>query len=396
MTKHILFFLSLILITNTILSQENESPAFGDGLFNLVGKDASWTMKIGARIQLLGATTFDSERSSQSNYQIRRARLKFAGYAHTPKLKYKIELGLSNRDIAGASEFTGYAPRYILDAFVKWNFYKNFVLWFGQTKLPGNRERVISSGNMQQVDRSLLNSRFNIDRDFGFQLRHKAKLSNTFIINTIYSLAQGEGRNITTGNIGGFQHTARIELLPMGAFLKKGDYTSSDLQYESQPKLSIAASYDLNNNAVKDRSNQGRYMVNDAGYYNTNITTIFVDAMFKYRGFSFMGEYALRNAQDPIAKNTDGSPTGDIVQVGNGLNLQAGYLIKNNWEASLRYTDIRLDQSITNKPIEKQYTLGISKYIVGHSLKIQSDISYLTNDNVYQNVLYRIQFDLHF
>ena len=39
-----------------------------------------------------------------------------------PKLKYKLELGLSNRDISGASEFTSNAPRYILDAVIKWNF----------------------------------------------------------------------------------------------------------------------------------------------------------------------------------------------------------------------------------------------------------------------------------
>ena len=40
---------------------------------------------------------------------------------------------------------------------MKWNFYKNFELWFGQAKLPGNRERVVSSGNLQLVDRSILN-----------------------------------------------------------------------------------------------------------------------------------------------------------------------------------------------------------------------------------------------
>ncbi len=91
-----------------------------------------------------------------------------------------MELGLSNRDISGASEFTSNAPRYILDAVIKYNFSENFELWFGQTKLPGNIERVISSGNLQQVDRSLLNSRFNIDRDMGIQLRHISNLSDTF------------------------------------------------------------------------------------------------------------------------------------------------------------------------------------------------------------------------
>ena len=44
----------------------------------------------------------------------------------------------------------------------------------------------------------------------------------------------------------------------------------------------------------------------------------FVDAMFKYQGFSFMFEYANRDADDPFAKNSDGSLTGDEVQVGNG------------------------------------------------------------------------------
>ena len=88
------------------------------------------------------------------------------------KLKYKLELGLSNKDIGGISEFTNNAPRYILDAVIKWNFHENLVLWIGQTKLPGNRGRVISSANLQLVDRSLLNKRFNIDRDMGVQLRH--------------------------------------------------------------------------------------------------------------------------------------------------------------------------------------------------------------------------------
>ena len=39
-----------------------------------------------------------------------------------------------------------------------------------------------------------------------------------------------------------------------------------------------------------------------------------------------MGKYAHREAADPIAKNSDGTLTGDIVQIGDGINLQTGYL----------------------------------------------------------------------
>ena len=381
---------------STLKAQEVKTPKFGKGLFNLVGQDSSWTMKVGLRMQLLGSSIWEENNKNETSFLARRARLKFDGYAYSPKLKYKIELGLSNRDLSGASQFTSNAPRYILDAQLKWNFYKNFEIWFGQGKLPGNRERVISSANLQQVDRSLLNSRFTIDRDFGFQLRHHFNLTDTFVVKEIFSLAQGEGRNVTTGNLGGHEYTGRIELLPFGNFSSKGDYKGSDLKREQTPKFALGVSYDHNNNAVKNRSNQGSYMVTDTGFYETNINTLFIDAMFKYKGFSLMAEYADRDAKDPIAKDSNGDETGDVVQVGKGLNLQTGYLLNNDWEVSGRYTNIKLDKSITGKNPENQYTLGLSKYIAGHSLKVQTDISHLEVSGGNNELMYRLQFDIHF
>jgi len=392
--------LAIALITlTTTYSQEINAPKFGKGLFNLVGQDSTWTMKVGLRAQLLGSSTWEENNGNEISFLTRRSRLKFDGYAYSPKLKYKIELGLSNRDLSGASQYTSNAPRYILDAVLQWNFYQNFELWFGQTKLPGNRERVISSGNLQQVDRSLLNSRFTIDRDFGFQLRHHFNLTNTFVVKEIFSLAQGEGRNITTGNLGGHQYTGRIELLPFGNFASKGDYTGGDLKREKKPKLAIGFSYDHNNNAVKTRSNQGSYMTIDGvadAYFETNINTVFLDAMFKYNGISLMAEYSDRTASDAFAKNSDGSLTGDEVQVGKGLNLQMGYLFNNDIELSGRYTHIELDKSITGKNPESQYTLGLSKYIVGHKLKVQTDISHLEIEGSNNKLMFRLQVDFHF
>ena len=398
------FKTTLTIVSMFVLSyayaQQPNAPKFGKGLFNLIGQDSTWSMNIGARMQFLTIAQWDSNSDGLSNpyssFFVRRARLKFKGFAFSTKLKYKLELGLSNRDIGGASEFTNNAPRYILDAVIKWNFHENFELWVGQTKLPGNRERVISSANLQMVDRSLLNKRFNIDRDMGLQLRHHFNISDDFIVREILSIAQGEGRNVTTGNLGGHQYTARLEFLPFGTFSSKGDYKGSDLKREKTPKLTIGTSYDFNNNAVKNRSNQGSYMKNDVGFHRTNISTLFIDTMFKYKGFSFMGEYAYRDAKDPIAKNSDGTLTGDIVQVGSGLNLQTGYLFAKNWEVSGRYTNVKLDEKITGKGIENQYTLGLSKYIVGHKLKIQTDVSYLDLPTGTNELMCRLQVDVHF
>ncbi len=386
---------------NYTSAQEISDTSFGKGLINFVAKDSSFSVKFAPRFQVRSISAWDHDGnqyvSPEHNFIVRRARLKFDGFAYSPKLKYKIELGLSNRDIAGANQFNRNTPRYILDAVIKWSFAKNWELWAGQTKLPGNVERVVSSGNLQLIDRSLLNSRFNIDRDLGIQLRHKSNLGGNFVMREKVSLSQGEGRNVTEGNEGGLQYTARVEFLPFGTFVSKGDYSQSDLKRELKPKLMVGFTYNFNEDAVRERGFAGDYMIRtDGTIYATDQTTIFADAMFKYDGFSFMGEYAKRTADDEIATEADGvTPTGDIVLTGNALNLQAGYLFKSNYEVAARYTTVAYED-ITGALPSKQYTLGVNKFIVGHKLKVQSDISYTTTDGNEDGIRFRLGFDIHF
>lgn len=390
--------LTFALTTN---AQEISDTKFGKGLINFTSKDSSFSVKFAPRFQVRSISSWDHDgqqyTSPDHNFIVRRARLKFSGFAYNPKVKYKIELGLTNRDVSGANQFNRNTPRIILDAVVMWNFAENFELWAGQTKLPGNVERVVSSANLQLVNRSLLNSRFNIDRDLGVQLRHKTKLSGNFLMREKLAISQGEGRNVTEGNIGGLQYTGRLELLPFGAFKSKGDYKQADLKREPTPKLMVAATYNYNNNGVRERSGLGSYMFrSDESLYETDMTTVFIDAMFKYKGFSFMGEYARRDAKNPIALDIDNvTPTGDIVLTGNALNAQAGYLFKSNYEVVGRYTTLTYD-AVTGSLPQEQYTLGASKYVVGHKLKIQSDLSYTTIDGLNDNITFRLGFDIHF
>ena len=384
-----------------VVAQEVVQNSFGNGFYNVIAADSSYSMKLAARMQSLYIADWDVNDSEGihnggSQFLIRRARLKFGGFVFNPKVTYKLELGLSNKDLGKVDDRNNNAPKMILDAVVKWNFYKNFTLWAGQTKLPGNRERVVSSANLQLVDRSLLNKNFNIDRDMGLQLRHHFTIGKNFIVKESLAISQGEGRNVVQDNLGGYQWTGRVEVLPFGKF--KGDYSGGALRREESPKLAIGATYDFNN-AVKDKSNQGSYMLIDDGasYFQTTVNSIFVDAMFKFHGFSLMAEFANRDSEFPFALNSDDSATGDVVQVGNGLNLMSGYLFNNNIELTGRYTTVALDKTITGKDLQTQYTLGVSKYFKGHKLKVQSDISYLTVENNGTSALMcRMQLDVHF
>ena len=390
-----------LLAITSLNAQEISDTSFGKGLINFVAKDSSFSVKFAPRFQVRSMSSWDHNGnqygSPDHNFIVRRARLKFDGFAYSPKLKYKLELGLSNRDISGANDFNRNTPRYILDAVIMWNFSGNWELWAGQTKLPGNVERVVSSANLQLVDRSLLNSRFNIDRDLGIQLRHKTNLGGDFLMREKFAVSQGEGRNVTEGNEGGLQYTARLEFLPFGKFKSKGDYVQSDLKREAKPKLMLGFTYNYNQDAARERGFAGDYMIRtDGSIYETDQTTIFADAMFKYNGFSFMGEYAKRTADNEIATELDGlTPTGDIVLTGNALNLQAAYLFKSNYEIVGRFTTLEYEDITTALPT-RQYTLGFNKFVVGHKLKVQSDISYTTLDGNDDNITFRLGFDIHF
>jgi len=393
--------LACLLFTINLHSQEISDTKFGKGLINFTAKDSSFSVKFAPRIQFRANTVWnydgDEYENPEYNFLLRRARLKFDGWALTPKLKYKIELGLSNNDISGANKYTGDSPRYILDAVLKWNFYENFELWAGQTKLPGNVERVISSGNLQFIDRSILNSRFNLDRDIGFQLHHKTRLGENFLMKEKLSVSQGEGRNITVGNLGGLKYTGRLEFLPFGEFVDKGDYSEADLVRENKPKLMLGVVYDYNDDAVRTRSNQGSFMEFDNGtLYMTDISTFFLDAVFKYQGFSLLTEYADREADEPLAMQQGETDFSEyVVAEGKAFNIQAGYVFKSNYEIAARYSTNDFN-SITNLSDRKEYTLGGSKYIVGHKLKVQADLNYARQDDIDDYISFRFGFDFHF
>tara|TARA_B100000768_G_scaffold81582_1_gene77353 strand:- start:29394 stop:30590 length:1197 start_codon:yes stop_codon:yes gene_type:complete len=398
MQKISTIIVSVFIVSFSSFSQQIVDGKFGKGI-NIITADSSFSMNFSARFQSLymvdGIINNDNQISDgTSQFLIRRSRLKFGGHAYSPKVKYKIELGLSNRDISGAISETKDADRIILDAVLKYNFYKGFSVWGGQTKLPGNRERVISSGNLQFVDRSLLNSKYTLDRDMGIQLRHKHKIGK-MVLREAFSLSQGEGRNVTVLNIGGLDYTSRLEILPFGTFASKGDYVGSDTKRETSPKLSVGVTYDFHDRAARQRGQQGSFIEGTNGEYVTSsLETVFIDLMFKYKGISVMAEYADKKGDNSQALDNEGISQG-YFYTGKGLNLQAGYLFKSNWELAGRYTNIQ-PEATTGKTKIDQYTFGTSKYIVGHKLKVQSDLSYTKEEGKEDKVMMRLQFDIHF
>ena len=88
----------------------------------------------------------------------------FEGHAFTRKLTYTIQLGFSNRDME---------PDLLIplrDAYVTWQALRDLGIRFGQMKVPFGKQRVVSSSSLQMVDRSIVTSELNMDRDVGLYL----------------------------------------------------------------------------------------------------------------------------------------------------------------------------------------------------------------------------------
>ena len=108
-----------------------------------------------------------------------------------------------------------------------------------------------------------------------------------------------------------------------------------------------------------------------------NLGSYFVDFILEYRGFAFYTDFMGRSCSDPLF-----SPeTGAFVYNGQGLNVQTSYLFDKKWEIALRNSTLFPDSEV--QPLAgyrnwNQTTLGITRYIIGHSLKVQADMSYNT------------------
>ena len=72
-----------------------------------------------------------------------------------------------------------------------------------------------------------------------------------------------------------------------------------------------------------------------------------------------------------------------------------GYLMKNNWEFAGRFTLVNPESITLNNDI-KQYTLCFSRYVVGHNLKVQGDVSLTQEASKENKMMFRLQTEFNF
>jgi len=364
----------LIIVFLEARSQPGISPipyfTYGKGL-GIISPDSLFMLNIRFRMQnRVAITTTDSHDLDirEVEARVRRLRLRFDGFIYTTKFNYIIQLAFSRGDLD--YDDTGF-PNIIRDAMLIYNFSPQFALGLGQTKLPGNRQRINSSGDLQFPDRSIVNATFNIDRDFGVQAYYNNSIQNfSYVIRG--AVSTGEGRNFNTTDKG-LAYTGRLELLPFGPFTNGGDYFEGDLAREPTPKISLGLTYSFNDNTRRSGGQLGKFL-----YEQRDVDTKMADFIFKLKGWAVEMEYLRRTSPNPITENDEGDQI--YVYSGHGMNFQGSYLFHNDYEIAGRYSEVKPDKAIqTLEPRERQITLGGTKYLRGHRVKFQVDFTYSRN-----------------
>ncbi|WPP49467.1 porin [Catalinimonas niigatensis] len=329
---------------------------------------------------------------NQFEARVRRLRLRFDGYVLNPKFSYYIQLSFSKAD---QDLELGTVPQTIRDAMFYYHISQNFYVGLGQSKLPGNRQRVISSGNLQFTDRSLANAIYTLDRDFGFFAYYTLPFSDGPVFNIKGAITTGDGRNASPVNEG-LAYTGRVEVLPFGEFINSGDYSEGDLEFETTPKLSLGLSMSVNKKASRTGGQLGREL-----YGFRDIHALIADMMFKYQGWMLSSEYLQRNVNNPFTQNAEG----DIryIITGWGWNTQLSRMISPKAELAFRYTAVNPNDKMEGyeRHIEES-TLGSTYYLNRHRIKIQGNITYrwydtnteLSHENNRWGAMFQIEFGI--
>lgn len=379
--KKITLLSVLLAFVGLLHSQEKPKTSLPQPIYSfkngigIATPDSSFSLNIRFRMQnRFMMTTVSDEDFSPASWEarVRRTRLSFTGHVFNPKWGYYLQLSFSRGDMDWSvtdATTQNVSPNVLRDGMIFYKPNKNLQLGLGQGKLPGNRQRVVSSGALQFYDRSPVNALFTLDRDFGAFVNYSIHL-NSFKMILKSAVSSGEGRNSNSSNPG-LAYTGRIEVLPFGDFTDGGDYFEGDVAREEKLKVSMAGGYHFNDLAVRTQGQLGRDL-----YAPKSFHTYFADFLLKYKGLAISSEYMRRDTEgSPITRNAAGQTR--FVVTGDGINNQISYCFKSRIEVAARHSLVTPHKDLYKSQNQiNQYGLGLTKYFMKHKLKAQMNVFY--------------------
>lgn len=392
-------FILLCCFSTISLAQEKKKDStkswdidYGTKGLEITSPNNQYSIHVQSRFQFRFATpndqdpiTFDDyDGESNTVFKINRSRLKVGGHAYKTWLKYywEYDFGSSN----------------LLDFRVMIERWKWLNLKVGQWKVEYSRERRISSGEQQLVDRSILNRPFTIDRQQGIELYGRLEGKGSLDFSYWIAALTGTGRGNTFNDDNHLMYFGRFQWNVFGEDL---GFESSDLEFHETPEAIIAVAGVTNRSAyTRFSSNGGGEMIgfedSENGQYRVN--QINLETAFVYNGFSWQSEFHTKQIIDKLNNNAKTTLR--------GYYLQAGFLGHNTFkwwpkplEIATRYAHYVPDKEVIHNN-ENELSLALNWFFKGHKNKLTMEFSrfdYETIEGTLDNTShFRIQWDISF
>lgn len=377
--KKIVFVAAFFMLSIAGYAQEKQDGAsfeLGNGL-EIRSNKGLHVFNIGGYIQADAQYFKEEQLPSENRFGIRRAFLHAGGRLFEEKMSFLLQLDVTD-------------PYPLLDAWAAYHFSDKVKLSVGQKQsFSGTRSLMFYDNALALGNRSLADETFFASgRELGAFLETKF-LVGTAGLRLDAAITSGDGRNSFGANstdfdLGGAKYSGRATVYPLGYFTGDNDLTDTDFAREEQLKIALGSAFSYNDGASnKIGEGHGDFMMYDEegkGHF-PDYQKIAVDMLMKYRGFTLLTEYVnavgagLDNIYLTPSVNSKLVPKqiADYLVLGNGLNLQAGYLWKTNWALDMRYSQVspEWEENATLINNTKAYTLGFAKYFKDNRMKVQ-------------------------
>jgi hypothetical protein len=327
--------------------------------------------------------TFDDFNKQQLYLKLNRARMKVGGHAYKPWFKYYIEYEL--------------AVSKLLDFRMMFEQLPYLKLKVGQWKAQYNRERIISSGKQQTLERSLLTRKFTIDRQQGISLFGRLDGAGALDFNYWVSAFMGTGRGARENDDKYIMWMTRWQWNFTGQPLA---FEGSDTKYHEKFTGILALAAVTNQSPYTRFSTSGGGQLEGfeegvAGQYRVH--QWMQESAFMVKGISFQQELHWKQINDNV-NNTQTTMMGNLAQIGYFFHYWWSAIPK-NMELYFRHAIYQPDIHLDSKS-DHEYSFGSNWFIKGHRNKLTAEISYFEysfdSEQLQNGARYRLQWDLSF
>lgn len=296
----------MIVVLAAAAAPAGSSPTYVPGRGHRIEtEDGRFALEIRSRLQLLQTVEVPDGGPATQGFTLRRARVDVGGHGFGPANRWRIQLGVSDYDLAGGGP--------LLDA--TWELAppnSPVRLMVGQFKVPITRARIASTAVLTFVDRPVLDGEFSFDRDRGANVTVSGWDPDDAgdRLRGYLGVFQGNGRPTTLTQDLGVLVMARIEMLPLGAFPYHAD---GDLERSPSPRLGIGAAVARDWGAPAVKGSTGPAPV-DGG--STDFTVWTMDVVLRWHGISLE---LTGDGRTGVRKPLDGVAPGDVEPPRNAL-----------------------------------------------------------------------------